>query len=107
MKITNSVSFRGILLGAMVAGALSVTPRAWCSTTISDNFNDGNDTFPTMEWQHYDPIGDYLTSIYGPTTNAQWNFPGGNTYQIVAEPPPAGFEVLGQARAGSFSTNSF
>jgi len=84
MKRTNPVSFRNILCGVMVVGALSVAPRGWGSTTISDNFNDGNDTFPTMDWQHYDPIGDYLTSVYStPMPNAAWNFPGGNTYQIV------------------------
>ena len=98
---------RNVLYGGMVVGALCVAPPGWCSTTISDNFNDGNDTFPSMDWQHYDPIGQYLTELYGPTTNAQWNFPGGNTCQIVASPPPAGWEVLDRARAGSYTTNSF
>jgi hypothetical protein len=107
MQTTNPVSIRNVLFGVMVVGALSVAPRGWCSTTISDNFNDGNDTYPTMDWQHYDPIGDYLSTVYGPTTNAQWNFPGGDTYQIVAEPPPAGWEVLDRARAGSYSTTNF
>jgi hypothetical protein len=108
MKRNNTVRIRTVLFGVMVVGALGVAPLGWCSTTISDNFNDGNDTFPTMDWQHYDPIGDYLTYTFStPYTNAQWNFPGGNTYQIVASPPPEGWEALDRARAGSYSTNSY
>src|ERR1022692_3128322 len=106
MKTRNPISTRSVLFEVAMVGLLSVASAGWCAT-ISDNFNDGNDTYPTMGWQHYDPIGQYLTGIFGPTTNAQWNFPGGNIYQIVAEPPPAGWEVLDRARAGSYSTNSF
>jgi len=103
MKANNRLSIRNVLFGLTVAGALSVAPAGWCSTTNSDNFNDGNDTAPTIAWQHYDPIGEILTIMSGnPTTNAQWNFPGGNTYQIVAlpSPEPAG---MGQGRAGSLA----
>jgi hypothetical protein len=108
MKRNNTSRIRAILFGVMVVGALSVAPAGRCSTAISDNFNDGNDTAPTIDWQHYDPIGQYLTELYDPITNAQWNFPGGNTYQIVASPPPAGWgDVFKRARAGSLTTNSF
>jgi hypothetical protein len=92
----------------MVLGSLSVAPPGWCSTTVSDNFDDGNDIYPTIDWQHYDPIGDFLTATYEtPYTNALWEFPGGNTYKIIALPPPEGWGALGQARAGSIATNSF
>ena len=53
MKRNNTVRIRTVLFGVMVVGALGVAPSGWCSTTISDNFNDGNDTFPTMDWQEW------------------------------------------------------
>ena len=102
----NRLTIRSIVFGLTLVGAIIIAPAGWCSTTISDDFNDGNDTYPTIDWQHYDPIGQFLTDIYGPTTNALWEFPGGNTYKIIALPPPAGWEALGQAPAGSYTTNS-
>jgi hypothetical protein len=107
MKASNLFSIRNVLFGLTVAGGLIVAPAGWCSTTNSDNFNDGNDTAPTIAWEHYDPIGEALTIMSGtPMTNAEWNFPGGNTYQIVAlpSPEPGG---LGQARAGSIAPGGF
>lgn len=90
----------------MVIGVFSVASAGWCGTTISDNFNDGNDAAPPIAWQRYDPIGVALTAQGIPTTNAQWNFPGGNTYQIVADPSPDPLN-LGQARAGSIAPSNF
>src|SRR5262249_33810755 len=54
-----------------------------------DNFNDGNDTYPTIAWQRYNPLG-----------VATFSFPGGNTYRIQSAPSPDPVN-FGQARAAS------
>ena len=68
------------------------------AATISDNFDDGNDTAP-IAWQRYDPIS---LATGGAVALATWQFPGGNTYrlQTQASPDPGTF---GQARMGSFA----
>ena len=73
-----------------VVAVLGAALGGWAAT-FSDNFNDGNDA----AWQHYDPIG---TALGG--TNAQWTFPGGNTYRIQADASPDPVNV-GPGRAGS------
>ncbi len=70
---------------------------------VKDNFNDGNDTAPTMNWMHYDPI--YMASQamgLGLPPQGSWAFPGG-AYKIsaVASIDPAN---LGPARVGSIDT---
>lgn len=65
--------------------------------TISDNFNDANDTNPP--WNHYDPLG---TSPLGPDagfTSASFILSNAN-YRIYAPAPPV--PDYGAARAGSF-----
>src|SRR5439155_16433332 len=60
-------------------------------TSVSDNFNDGNDTAnPT--WRRLQP----LAGFGAPGT---YSFPGGNTYRIQAAVSPS--TNLGPARAAS------
>lgn len=107
MKTTSPVSLRNILFGVMVVGALSVAPAGWSATTISDNFNDGNDTAPPIAWQRFDPIGDYMSA--GPY--AHWSFPtnpasaGNYAYRILADPTP---DInLGPGRGLSLAPGNF
>ena len=69
-------------------------PMTITDMVVKDNFNDGNDTSPTVAWQHYDPIA----SVMGPQNT--WSFPGGNTYRLQAPIPP--IPDAGQGRVGSF-----
>ena len=64
---------------------------------IKDNFNDGNDTAPTVAWAHYDPISDAV----GFAQNT-WTFPGGNSYRLQA-PVQAFDPALGQGRVASLA----
>jgi hypothetical protein len=50
---------------------------------VKDNFNDGNDTAPTIAWQHYDPI----SGAVGSAQNT-WTFPGGSSYRLQAPAQP-------------------
>ncbi len=65
------------------------------ASNLSDDFNDGNDTFPPPAWVHYDPI---LTGA--------WTFPGGNTYRLqsAASPDPSSYR---QGRAGSLRPGTY
>lgn len=67
-------------------------PRAYC-----DSFNDDNDNAPAPAWIHYDPIG-------GLTAPPASFVVSNGTYRIYAPTPLAA--DAGQARAGSFLTNS-
>jgi hypothetical protein len=93
---------RAHLLQFIAAAAFGLASNAWAAT-IADNFNDGNDTAPTIAWQHYDPIGD---ATGGQISLGSWTFPGGNTYrlQTLASPDPGTF---GQARIGSLAPSNF
>jgi hypothetical protein len=90
------------LLRLTFAGSLCVGAAAM-GATISDNFDDGNDTAPTIAWQHLDPISDATSGLYMLGT---WSFPGGNTYrlQTAASPDPSTF---GPARLGSIALGNF
>jgi hypothetical protein len=96
----SSTARRRLLFPMTVIGALSVAAAGW-ATTISDNFDDGDDTAPTIAWQRYDPIGASVGTPF-----AHWSFPGGNTYRIQADPSPD-VANAGPGRAGSFATNNF
>jgi len=89
------------LLKLTIVGVLGVAPGIWAAT-ISDNFDDGNDTAPTIAWQRYDPISDATS---GSVALGTWSFPGGNTYrlQTAASPDPGTF---GQARIGSIAPSN-
>jgi hypothetical protein len=81
MKTTNPISIHNVLFELTVVGALMVAPAGW-GATIADNFNDGNDTAPTIAWERLDPISE----IPGVTTPfVHWSFPGGDTYRILAD----------------------
>ena len=97
IKLTLSVRPK-FLAPLAVMAILGGVPTAW-GTTISDNFDDGNDTAPTIAWQRYDPIADATS---GSVTLGTWSFPGGNTYRLqsAASPDPSTF---GQARIGSIA----
>ena len=64
---------------------------------VKDNFNDGNDTAPTMNWDHYDPI--YLAGQGQLPPQDHWFFPSG-AYRLTADPSPDP-GTLGAARVGS------
>jgi hypothetical protein len=70
---------------------------------VTDNFNDGNDTAPTLQWTEYDPISTYPPFGGGFPQNT-WSFPGGNTYRLEAavSPDPA----LGNSRVSSAAPGS-
>ena len=70
-------------------------PMNVADLVVKDNFNDGNDTAPTVAWQHYDPI----STVVGFGQNT-WTFPGGNTYRLEAPPQPFDPQ-LGQGRVAS------
>jgi hypothetical protein len=65
------------------------------TVSVSDNFNDGNDTTPLPAWARYNPIG-----------TGSYSFPGGNKYRIqsAASPDPG---TYGQGRAGSFAPGNY
>ncbi len=92
---------RSFLFQVTVLGAMSVACGGRAAT-ISDNFDDGNDTAP-IAWQRYDPISE---ATGGAVALATWSFPGGNSYRLQsqASPDPGTF---GQARMGSLAPNSF
>lgn len=73
---------------------LLVPAPAEDTTTIFDDFNDGNDTV-NPAWDRYDPIG----GLTAPP--AQFTFPDGH-YRIVAPAQQAPNCDAGPARAGSF-----
>ena len=87
------LTFLGCLFLALTGGAAS----------ISDNFDDGNDTAPTVAWQRYNPVSD---ATGGALSLGTWTFPGGHTYrlQTQASPDPG---TVGQARIGSFAPGTF
>jgi len=72
------------LLKLTIVGVLGVAPGIWAAT-ISDNFDDGNDTAPTIAWQRYDPISDATS---GSVVLGTWSFPGGNTYRLQTAASP-------------------
>lgn len=71
--------------------------------TVSDNFDDGNDTAPTIAWKRYDPIFD---ATGGAVALAAWEFPGGQVYHLRSEASPDP-STLGQARVASFAPGVF
>jgi len=77
---------------------LLVPVAAASSTTVFDDFNDGNDT-ANPAWDHYDPIG----GITAPP--ATFTFPEGH-YRITAPAQQAPDCDAGPARAGSFIRNA-
>jgi hypothetical protein len=85
----------------LIAG-LCFAVSGWAAT-ISDDFNDGNDTAPTIAWQRYDPISD---ATGGAVALASWEFPGGNSYRLLSQPSPDP-STFGQARLGSFAPGVF
>ena len=102
---TNSIPrLRHSLLAKLTVVALLSGAQAGWAATISDNFNDGNDTAPTIAWQHLDPIAEALSMPDG--SFAHWSFPGGNTYRIQgdASPDPG---ALGPGRGGSIAPGNF
>jgi hypothetical protein len=88
------------ILQLTAVGVLGLAPGAW-ATTISDDFNDGNDTAPTIAWQHYDPIA----LAVGGGTFVHWSFPGGNTYRMLADATPD--PAAGPGRGGSIAPGDF
>jgi hypothetical protein len=101
MKTNKPISIPNVLLGLTVIGTLSLSSAGWCDI-IADNFNDGNDTAPTIAWGHYDPIGDYMKLLGYDIPYVHWSFPGDNTYRIKADPSPDP-DSLGAVRGGSFA----
>src|SRR5262249_44789112 len=81
---------------------LIIQPTGW-TATISDDFNDGNDSAGSIVWQRYDPIAQ---ATAGAVKLGTWSFPGSNTYrlQTAASPDPSTF---GQARIGSIAPGNF
>ena len=64
---------------------------------VKDDFNDGNDTAPTVAWTHYDPI----SAAVGFAQNS-WTFPGGNSYRLQAPEQPFDPQ-LAQGRVASLA----
>lgn len=75
---------------ALISLLVLATSHASYAVTISDDFNDGNDT----GWTRYQPLQPF-------DAGGTYSFPGGNSYSIAApvSPNPGG---VGPARAGSF-----
>ncbi|MEN9677830.1 MAG: hypothetical protein RIS76_3726 [Verrucomicrobiota bacterium] len=76
---------------------LLIPAAATTSSTVFDDFNDGNDT-ANPAWDHYDPIG----GVTAPP--ATFTFPDGH-YRIIAPAQQAAECDAGPARAGSFVSN--
>src|SRR5690349_14759692 len=75
--------------------------------TITDNFNDGNDTTPLPGWTHYAPLNQ--APLPPDNEDVSWTFPadgsGGFAYRIFGGPPKgalAAGQDPGPARVGSF-----
>ncbi|MBP7949165.1 MAG: hypothetical protein KA004_05870 [Verrucomicrobiales bacterium] len=75
--------------------ALATLLSTASAVTISDDFNDGNDT----GWTHYEPL-----SGFG--SGGTYTFPGGNSYNIATSAPSPNPGGLGPARAGSFRNDA-
>jgi hypothetical protein len=67
---------------------------------VKDNFNDGNDTAPTMNWVHYDPI--FMAGQGQLPPMGTWAFPAG-AYQLSCAPADPGWGA-GPSRVGSIDT---
>ena len=94
--------------GAPYSGPVDVTfdnyyasqrcPMNISDMVVKDNFNDGNDTAPTVAWSRYDPISTYGGGALGPQNT--WSFPNGNSYRLQAPVQP--FDpLLGPGRVAS------
>jgi hypothetical protein len=77
-------------LAVLTGLALAVFPPALQAQTVTDNFDDNNDS----GWEHYDPI-----HTAGFPVQATWSFPnGGYRLQTKVSPAPT---VVGPGRAAS------
>jgi hypothetical protein len=66
----------------------------------SDDFNDGEDTFP-IAWTHDDPLAD---PSLGGAQHLTVSFPGGNTYKLAAAGRDSSFPAtVGPGRGGSLA----
>jgi hypothetical protein len=93
----------------LLALCLAINPNAFSQGTITDNFDDGNDTLPTP-WTHYAPLA---TAPWN--EQVTWTFPassaGGLGYRIFGAAPgipvdPATGQDTGPARVGSFRNDA-
>src|SRR5262249_43395306 len=91
------------IFGNLTIVALLVRGLSGWAATISDNFDDGNDTAGPIVWQRYDPIA---VATAGEVKLGMWSFPAGNTYRLQTAPSPDP-GTYGQARIGSIAPNNF
>jgi hypothetical protein len=102
-QATPAESFR---LRALIMASVFLTMSV-AAQTISDNFNDGDDTNPLPGWTHYAPLNQ--APLPADNEEVSWTFPadpaGGFWYRIFGG-PPKGATVNGQdpgpARVASF-----
>ena len=83
--------------------AVLIGAQAGWAATVSDNFDDGNDTAGPIIWQRYDPIAE---ATGGAVKLGTWSFPGGNSYRLQTAPSPDP-GTYGQARIGSLAPGNF
>lgn len=103
-----SRAIASLLASVSLLIALAINVRG---QTITDNFDDGNDTSPLPGWTHYAPLNQ--APLPSNNEDVSWTFPsdpaGGFWYRIFGG-PPKGATVSGQdpgpARVASFRNDA-